>query len=155
MLRIGSTVGIVGAAGCVGASSSDSGDPDEQSSVTSARQFSSPGCSCCEQYAIYLRGNMIGDLSETVPDDIQAVKQKHGIPTNLWSCHTVVLDDYVVEGHVPMGAIETLLEEQPVIDGIALPGMPAGSPGMGGAKNAPFTIYAIGGGKSGTEFVEV
>jgi hypothetical protein len=59
------------------------------------------------------------------------------------SCHTTVIDGYFVEGHVPFEAIEKLLAERPDIDGIALPDMPAGSPGMPGRKSGPFDIYQV------------
>ena len=62
------------------------------------------------------------------------------------SCHTSIIGDYYVEGHVPVEAIRKLLDERPSIDGIALPGMPQGSPGMSGEKAEPFVIYAITGG---------
>jgi hypothetical protein len=72
----------------------------------------------------------------------------------LQSCHTVVIGDYYIEGHVPIEAILRLLEEKPAVDGIALPGMPQGSPGMDGEKEGPFTIYAIAGGQV-TEFMTI
>lgn len=59
------------------------------------------------------------------------------------ACHTTLIDGYVVEGHVPVPLIERLLRERPEIPGIALPGMPQGSPGMSGIKAEPFTIYTI------------
>ena len=68
---------------------------------------------------------------------------KHNIPSELESCHTTEVAGYFVEGHVPVEAIDKLLEEKPDIDGIALPGMPAGSPGMGGLKTEDFVIYAL------------
>ena len=64
-------------------------------------------------------------------------------PTEAWSCHTALIDGYPVEGHVPVEAIEDLLAERPDIDGIALPGMRAGSPGMPGEKASPFEVLAI------------
>lgn len=68
------------------------------------------------------------------------------------SCHTTLVSEYFVEGHVPVEAIWKLLEEQPPIDGIALPGMPSGSPGMGGDKEKPLVIYSILDGKA-EEFI--
>jgi hypothetical protein len=62
----------------------------------------------------------------------------------LEGCHTMLVDGYVVEGHVPVNTLLRLLTERPEIRGISLPGMPAGSPGMDGEKTAPFTIYEIG-----------
>ena len=64
------------------------------------------------------------------------------------------LDEYVVEGHIPVEVIATVLNEQPEIGGIALPGMPAGSPGMGGTKRGAFTIYAVGGDRTGDVYTE-
>ena len=72
MLQLGGTIGILGLTGCLGGSSTNSWDINEPVVVASAQQFSSPGCSCCEQYASYLRENITGELSETVPDDTQA-----------------------------------------------------------------------------------
>jgi hypothetical protein len=76
-------------------------------------------------------------------EDLTGIKDSFGIPQDMQSCHTVKIDGYFVEGHVPMEAIRKLLEERPPIDGIALPGMLQGSPGMSGAKTEPFVIYSI------------
>jgi hypothetical protein len=67
-------------------------------------------------------------------DNVDEVKDRLNIPEELWGCHTSVIGDYFIEGHVPVAAIEKLLAEQPDIDGIALPGMPSGAPGMTGTK---------------------
>ena len=63
-------------------------------------------------------------------DDLTPVKGKHGVPLALWSCHTGVVEGYVVEGHVPADLIDRLLRERPKIAGVAVAGMPVGSPGM-------------------------
>lgn len=81
-------------------------------------------------------------------DDMTGIKRKHNLPDGTWSCHTAVIDGYVVEGHVPLAAIEDMLASRPAIDGIALPGMPAGSPGMPGMQEAPFQILAIADGSA-------
>lgn len=154
-LRVGGALGIFGVAGCLGSPETDSRVIDEPLSATAAQQFSAPGCRCCERYASYLRGNMRGDLSETVPDDVDEIKREYGIPAELRACHTLILDGYVVEGHVPAEVIAKLLDEQPAIDGIALPGMPRGSPGMSGERDGPFTIYVVGGDRSGKTFEKV
>jgi hypothetical protein len=78
-----------------------------------------------------------------VSDNISGIKQSHRLPQSAWSCHTAVIGRYFIEGHVPVEAIEALLAQQPQIDGIALPGMPAGSPGMPGAKSGPFEVLAV------------
>lgn len=155
LLRVGGTTVTLGIAGCLGASSEEQWGIDGTLAVTNARQFSAPGCGCCKQYATYLEEYLESPLTETQSDDIDAVKRRHGIPPDLRSCHTLVLDEYVVEGHVPVEAIAMLLEEAPAIDGIALPGMPPGSPGMGGTKSGPFTVYELGSGNTGDVYTEI
>lgn len=122
--------------------------PDTAPSASSAvaalvvEVYKSPTCTCCHEWEAYLRG--LGYEVRSVPvDDIAAVKTERGVPKAAWSCHTAVIDGYVVEGHVPVEAIEDLFATRPAIDGIALAGMPAGSPGMPGPKAAPFDILAI------------
>jgi hypothetical protein len=73
------------------------------------------------------------------------VKARFGIEPAMQSCHTMEIGGYAVEGHVPLEAIERLLSERPELQGIALPGMPTGSPGMSGPKTEPFEIYGITG----------
>lgn len=106
-------------------------------------------CGCCEEYEAYLRDND-ATVTEVVHDDIAAYKQEMGIPYEVWSCHTSIIDGYVVEGHVPLEAIADLLATRPQIDGIGLAGMPAGSPGMGGVKSEPWEIRTIDGGELGS-----
>jgi hypothetical protein len=75
--------------------------------------------------------------------DIAGFKASMGVPASAQACHTAVVDGYVIEGHVPFAAIEDLLEQRAPIDGIALPGMPSGSPGMPGEQGARFEILAL------------
>lgn len=89
-----------------------------------------PSCGCCEQWAVL--ANQAG-FRATVSDepDMPALKRRLGVPESLASCHTTVLDRYVIEGHVPLDAVRRLLRDRPSgIRGLAVPGMPAGSPGM-------------------------
>jgi hypothetical protein len=69
------------------------------------------------------------------------VKNKYGVPQRLYSCHTAVIDGYVIEGHVPADLIKRMLKEKPPIVGLAVPGMPVGSPGMEGPKPEPYEVY--------------
>ncbi len=85
---------------------------------------------------------------------MSSIKEKYQIPQNMESCHTAVIADYFVEGHVPIEAIEELLKEKLDIDGIALPGMPSGSPGMPGQKIEAFKIYALSDGMA-SEFMTI
>ncbi|MDJ0270785.1 MAG: hypothetical protein NXY59_09665 [Aigarchaeota archaeon] len=118
-----------------------------------AEIFYSPFCDCCTGYVKYLRGNDVRVKAYEV-NDSGKVKLELGIPRSMWACHTLKIGGYYVEGHVPIEVVYKLLEEKPDIDGIALPGMPAGSPGMGGVKTEPFIIYAVSDG-SVSVFAEV
>ena len=77
--------------------------------------------------------------------DLTAVKSQYQVPSQLWSCHTAIVDGYVIEGHVPVDAIERLLSERPDIAGLAVPGMPVGSPGMEveGYDPQPYDVIAF------------
>lgn len=155
ILGASATLVTLGVAGCLASTGGNKWAIEEKLAVTNAQQYNSPGCSCCEQYASYLREQLDGTLSTTVPDDIAAVKREYGVPEELESCHTVDIGGYIVEGHVPAEAIAKLLDEKPSIDGIALPGMPAGSPGMGGKKSETFDVYVIGGDRTGDVYTEL
>ncbi|MGQ0673149.1 MAG: DUF411 domain-containing protein [Hyphomicrobium sp.] len=76
---------------------------------------------------------------------MSVIKQKYGVRQELEGCHSTVIGNYVVEGHVPVAPIKRLLVEKPPIKGISLPGMPEGSPGMSGTKKGPFEILSITG----------
>ena len=107
--------------------------------------YKSPNCGCCVGYAKELKkwGFEVEVISR---EDMAVVKREYGIPPEKQSCHTVVIEPYFIEGHVPMEAIAKLLQEKPEIDGIGLPRMPSGTPGMPGPKRAPFEIYQVKGG---------
>jgi hypothetical protein len=107
-----------------------------------ATLYKNPQCGCCEGYAAYLRKN--GFEVEVKPtNDLAEISHRAGVPEELQGCHTTFVGGYVVDGHVPVNVIRKLLAERPAIAGIALPGMPEGSPGMNGRKAGPFTIYAV------------
>lgn len=104
--------------------------------------YKNPQCTCCEGYADYLRGNGF-DVTVKPTYDLTTISQKAGVPEALQGCHTMFVDGYVIDGHVPVAVVQRLLTERPSIKGITLPGMPAGSPGMVGTKTAPFVVYAL------------
>ena len=83
-------------------------------------------------------------------DDLAPVKRRHGGPEALTACHTALVDGYVVEGHVPAATIQRLLRERPAVAGIAVPGMPAGSPGMESAGEPPQRYDVIAFDRNGT-----
>ena len=106
--------------------------------------YKSPECGCCVNY-IGLLENKNYDVEVITTDNMAEIKNKYNVPQDMESCHTTIVDNYVVEGHIPFAAIDKLLAEKPDIEGIALPDMPAGSPGMPGIKNEPFKIYQLNG----------
>ena len=108
----------------------------------SATMYKNPQCDCCEQYAKYLRRNGF-KVTVTETHNMSLISRQNGVPEKLAGCHTMLVSGYVVEGHVPVSAINKLLTERPNIKGISLPGMPEGSPGMTGQKTEPFIIYEI------------
>lgn len=107
-----------------------------------ATLYKSPQCSCCEGYAAYL-GKSGFEVEVKPASDLTEISRKAGVPEQFEGCHTMFVDGYVVDGHVPVNVIRKLLSERPAIAGITLPGMPEGSPGMTGQKTAAFTIYAV------------
>ena len=90
------------------------------------------GCECCDAWVDYLREQRF-----TVTDEVSMgtllirFKMDQGIPAKVFSCHTGTVDGYALEGHVPAADIRRLLDERPDAVGLAVPGMPYGSPGMG------------------------
>jgi hypothetical protein len=76
-------------------------------------------------------------------NDTGAIRRRHGIPDKLGGCHTAVIEGYALEGHVPAREIKRLLKERPQANGLAVPGMPAGSPGMPSNKPQPFDVLLV------------
>lgn len=89
----------------------------------------SPTCGCCAKWIEHVKAHGF-TVKVVETDDIMAVKAKAGVPSKLASCHTTLVNGYVVEGHVPAADIKKLLASKPKAKGIAVPGMPTGSPGM-------------------------
>lgn len=111
----------------------------DSSTVT---MFKSEGCLCCEKW----RDHAVEagfEVASHAHSDMQSVKEELGVPPDLASCHTSVVDGYVIEGHVPAQAIERLLRERPDIVGIAVAGMPAGAPGMYAQQAQPYQVTAF------------
>jgi Predicted metal-binding protein len=98
--------------------------------------FKTPSCGCCYGYVLFLEEEKF-KVKQTDMRSLHTIKQKYNIPVEMQSCHTTILGKYFIEGHVPFEAVDKLLKEQPDIDGIALPGMPIGTPGMPGDKDEP------------------
>ena len=98
--------------------------------------YKSPTCGCCKEWVKHLQANGFSVKAHDVPD-IMPYKTANGVPATLGSCHTAKVGGYVIEGHVPANDIKRLLKERPPVSGLAVPGMPSGSPGMeqGGHKD--------------------
>jgi hypothetical protein len=112
-----------------------SSEPADANTIT---VWKSSTCGCCGVWVPYMRskGYRVDVNNVNDPDSI---KRSFGIPYALYACHTAKIGGYIIEGHVPAAAVVKLLEQQPEIKGIALPGMPAGSPGMDG----PPGVYRV------------
>jgi len=107
--------------------------------------YKSPTCGCCTKWISHLKQ---AGFTVTAHDtaNVAPIKRRHGVPQALESCHTALVGGYVVEGHVPADVIQRLLRERPAVAGIAVPGMPAGSPGMEGLPGParqPYNILAF------------
>jgi hypothetical protein len=105
--------------------------------------YKSPGCGCCEDYGAYLEQHGF-KVTIRESDKLAALSANAGVPAELQGCHTAFIGGYVVDGHVPIEAVEKLLAERSSLKGLAVPGMPPGSPGMPGTKEMPLVVYAIG-----------
>ncbi|MDD5319112.1 MAG: DUF411 domain-containing protein [Methylococcales bacterium] len=91
--------------------------------------YRSPTCNCCGKWLEHLKNNNF-NVKDIVTNDVEAIKHKYGVSEAMASCHTAIVGSYVVEGHVPPNDIMTLLKIRPNVAGIAVPGMPSGTPGM-------------------------
>ena len=104
--------------------------------------YKTASCGCCNGWVEHLReAGFTVDARDV--RDIMTVKRDAGVPVQMSSCHTAIVDGYVVEGHVPAEHVARMLEERPEIAGIAVPGMPIGSPGMEGANPEPYQVLTF------------
>lgn len=105
--------------------------------------FRSPNCGCCGLWMEHLEAAGF-QVNDNVTENLEAVKQQYDIPENLATCHTASVAGYVIEGHVPAEDIQRLLAEKPAVAGLAVPGMPIGSPGMeSGGYVEPYTVFSF------------
>ncbi len=104
--------------------------------------YKSPTCGCCKKWVQHMRDNGFSvEVHEQY--NVTPKKDEYGVPRRLRSCHTAKIGGYVVEGHVPADVVKRLLEEKPAIAGVAVPGMPMGSPGMEGFRKDPYDIISF------------
>lgn len=105
--------------------------------------YKSPTCGCCGKWVEHMQA---AGHTVTVENrrDLAPIKAELDVPPTLQSCHTARVGDYIIEGHVPADLVQKLLDEKPDIEGLAVPGMPMGSPGMEGPRRDPYDVLAIG-----------
>ena len=104
--------------------------------------YKSPSCGCCKAWMEHLSQNGFQVTGKDM-DNVQPMKDEVGLPAKLASCHTAIVDGYVIEGHVPAADIQRLLKERPKIVGLSAPGMPPSSPGMDQPGKVPYDVIAF------------
>lgn len=118
------------------------GRPVSAAPLPTVTLYKNPNCGCCGIWAKYMRASGY-KVKVLMRDDMEPIKLRAGVPDELVTCHTAFIEDYVIEGHVPLPAIEKMLRERPKILGLAVPGMPAGSPGMPTVNKEPFKVFTF------------
>ena len=135
------------AAACGGTETAESAEPlpllaEASSDLPSVLVYKTATCGCCNGWVEHLRAaGFTVDARNTT--DLMRVKIDAGVPTPMSSCHTAIVDGYVVEGHVPAEQVKRLLAERPDLVGIGAPGMPAGSPGMESSNGKPYQVFSF------------
>jgi len=104
--------------------------------------YKSPTCGCCVKWVDHLEAGGLAVEAINV-ENMSSIKKKNGVPSELASCHTALVDGYVIEGHVPVEDVIRLLEERPDVAGLAVPKMPIGSPGMEGPNPVRYDVLAF------------
>ena len=101
----------------------------ENINIPKVISFRSASCGCCKKWINHLRDNGL-EVVDNIVENVSIIETQYQIPNNLRSCHSAQIANYTIEGHVPIESINKLFREKPNINGIAVPGMPLGSPGM-------------------------
>lgn len=117
-------------------------DTHAHSKETQVVVYKDPNCGCCKSWITHLRKHGFKVTSHDTRD-MNAIKANAGVKSDLQSCHTAMVGGYVVEGHVPAADIQRLLKQRPKIAGLAVPGMPMGSPGMEGPTTEKYDVIAF------------
>ena len=104
--------------------------------------FKSPYCGCCGKWVDYMRAHGF-DVTVRDMEELDVIKKTAGVPGDLESCHTATIGGYIIEGHVPVEAVQRLLRERTKVRGLSVPGMPAGSPGMEGPRSESYSVYSF------------
>ena len=110
--------------------------------VTKVVVYKTPTCGCCSQWVSHLREAGF-EVEANDLNDLSSIKNHYGVQRAFSSCHTAIVEGYVVEGHVPAEYVKRLLEERPDVAGLTVPGMPIGSPGMEGPNPQPYNVFSF------------
>jgi len=113
-----------------------------QPELPTVKVYKNPSCGCCKKWINHLEKNGFKVEASNV-SNLDPIKQKFGIAPQFRACHTAKIGKYVVEGHVPASDIKKMLAEKPDIMGLAVPGMPMGSPGMEGHRKDPYQVISL------------
>ena len=115
----------------------------EQTQALEITVYRSPSCGCCSKWLTHLKQNQF-TVKDVVIDDVATIKQKYGVPAQLASCHTAIVNGYVIEGHVPADDIKNLINSKAKITGLSVPGMTTGTPGMEmGDRKDPYDVVSF------------
>jgi hypothetical protein len=135
---LGTAAGVVGLSAALGAQAK----PVASGAKPHLTVYKDPNCGCCGVWIEYMRAK--GYRSTVLHVDLPPIKKQYYVTGNLGSCHTTLVDGYVIEGHVPEGDIVRLLKERPKdIVGLTVPGMPASAPGMDGRPFQPYSVLTF------------
>lgn len=110
-----------------------------QAATPQVQVYKTKTCGCCSKWVDHLKANGFSATVTDVPSTAD-YRKKYGVPDQLLSCHTAVVDGYTVEGHVPAADIHRMLKQKPKAKGLAVPGMPLGSPGMEADRRQPYSV---------------
>jgi hypothetical protein len=116
--------------------------PTDDAKKPTITVYKDPGCGCCKSWIEYLVKHGYRVDAKDTPD-MTGIKRALGVPDGLTACHTAVVNGYLIEGHVPAADIARLLEQKPKIAGLAVPGMPMGSPGMEGPRAQHYQVISF------------
>jgi hypothetical protein len=111
-------------------------------SLPTVTVFKTPTCGCCKGWAEHVEKHGFKVVARDLAD-VTPIKTAHGVPESLRTCHTALVGGYVIEGHVPADVIAKLLKERPKVAGLAVPGMPMGSPGMEGPTSERYDVLTF------------
>jgi hypothetical protein len=137
---------LMGFVAAVSVGASTAGTHANESAITVHKD---PSCGCCWGWVQHLRdAGFKVRVEET--SDLETIRARLGVPPELAACHTAEAGGYILEGHVPTAAVRRTLSERPNIRGLAVPGMPVGSPGMEGGRPQPYTVMSFGAERSRT-----